>query len=286
VELVTGSTLFEKTPEEHRRDAYANLEYSILEEQKKQDDIIKRNKNNTIMGFFSRGLRDINNKPTNEVKWFLVIIVIEFIFAQIIHPENGLLQKILIFVYLIIPYIYIVFSMGPAWKMDRVANEEIERAREKKLKAREICTKRVEEDCEAYEKRYNEWIEATQSADNSIMVIYTNHNQIGDIIHDSSNNIFNIIDTRKIDYDKLVDQIYSNEEGLKELINQIEKLEQGKGNLSRTLKAEKEKTRKDTIKEMLGNVANVATVVHAVTGIGNIPQLAGYVLGIIKLLFA
>ena len=101
-----------------------------------------------------------------------------------------------------------------------------------------------------------------------------------------NNSGLNILDPRIINYDKLVDQIYSSEKGLQELIKQIKSLEQGIGNLSSILEAEKDNTRKERIKEMLGDVANVATVIQAVTGIANIPELAGYAIEIIRLIFA
>ncbi len=284
----SGSTIFEKTPEEYARDAYANLEYSILEEQKKQDDIIKKNKAKTLMWIITKELA--SSKLSLEVVWFFAILAIEFIVALFLQPENGVLKAILTFLYVAIPLSYAVVNLAPVLDMEKVAREEIKRAHEKKLNAREICQKRVKEDCKAYEDRYNEWIEAEKSSDNRVIVIYTDQNQIGDIINDSSKNTTTIdksthtfsIDTRKIDTDELVNKIFSDEKGLKELVKQIDSLERGIIELSSTL--EKGKTRKVKVKEILGDVANVATVLQAATGIANIPELAAYAQEIIKMI--
>ena len=286
-----GSTIFEKTPEKYKSDAFANLGSLILEEQKKQDEIIEQNKEKTLMRFIFKGLSAINyGKSPAEAKLFYFIVGIEVFLLFVLRIDNENLQKIVYFAYLAIPVIYILYNMKPAFEMGSVARDEIKRAHEKKLNAREICQKRVIEDCKAYEDRYNEWIEAEKSSDNRVIVIYTDQNQIGDIINDSSKNTTTIdnsthtfsIDTRKIDTDELVNKIFSDEEGLKELLKQIDSLERGIIELSSTL--EKGKARKVKVKEILGDVANVATVLQAATGIANIPELAVYAQEIIKMI--
>ncbi len=289
VEQGTNSKMFVKTPDEYRREVEDNLQLLILEEQNKQDNIIKQNKEKTGLGLIIRALFESDDNYSNEATVLFIILAIEIFLIYMFHDNFSLFISIIAAIP--IPAIYIRFNLKPVLDMDRVAREEIKLAREKKLNAREICEKRVKETCETYEKRYNEWIEAMKSSDKRLFIIYADHNQIGDIINDSSKNTTHIdnsthsfnIDTRKIDTDALVNKICSNEEGLKELIKQIDSIEQGIRDLSSTLG--KGKTRTQKAKEMLGDVANVATVIQALTAIANIPELAAYANEIMEMIF-
>ena len=275
-----------KTPEVYREEKYRDLQKEVDKEKERQDRIIKESSKYTVTGVILRALTkgDNINKPEFVV---IVVIILSEVFLWRFIPDNEILRIIVFVIFVMFPFCYKWDSIEHIFEMGKAAKEEIKRARENQLNVQKICEKRIEEECSAYEARYDEWIKAMKNPNKKgINIIYYDPNQTGDFIIDSnimidrSKNTIISIERDKIDYKKLVEQIYSDKEGLNKLIEEIA----SSGNAEDLSKTLREGKKKDKIAEALANAANLAAVIKAVTGIGTIPELALYAMKIINLI--